>query len=260
MEFCPELDVVVRANTDRDIELLYQLGAKEVVQPEFEASLELSAHLLDGMGLTGLQIQTQLQAIRRGRYLKFRPERSAYAVAQELRLATQEMNSKWYSLPAESPVIGMTVADTDLRRLTGVTVMAIQRQGGEELDYPDATAQLELGDRLLVIGQAEEIEAFKELVQGKIAIPLLDASCQWLVIPAQSSTSGTTLAALDIGRRYRVQIQALRRGGQFIRFPSGDTILQEGDRLLLCGAAGDIPAVATIIQATLPTVALRSEA
>ena len=77
LEFCPELDVVVRANADRDIELLYQLGAKEVVQPEFEASLELSAHLLDGLGLTGFQIQTQLQTIRSGRYLKFRPERPA---------------------------------------------------------------------------------------------------------------------------------------------------------------------------------------
>jgi CPA2 family monovalent cation:H+ antiporter-2 len=46
LELAPDLDIVVRANHDRDLELLYQLGAKEVVQPEFEASLEMVTHLL----------------------------------------------------------------------------------------------------------------------------------------------------------------------------------------------------------------------
>ena len=50
LEIAPDLDIVVRANQGKDIELLYQLGAREVVQPEFEASLELSAHLLNGVG------------------------------------------------------------------------------------------------------------------------------------------------------------------------------------------------------------------
>jgi CPA2 family monovalent cation:H+ antiporter-2 len=248
LEFCPELDVVVQANTDRDIELLYQLGAKEVVQPEFEVSLELSAHLLDGLGLTENQIQTQLQTIRMDRYLKFRPERSTQVVAKELRSAAQDMNSKWYALPEQSPVLGMTVAETDLRRLTGVTVMAIQRQSGEELDYPEASVQLELGDRLLVVGQPEEIKAFKEFVQGEIAVPLMDASCQWLIVPSQSRIAGQLLADLEINRRYRVQIQAIRRSGQLIRFPSGEMTLQVGDRLLLCGAAEDMPAAATLLQ------------
>lgn len=136
LEFAPELDVIVRANQDNDIELLYQLGAREVVQPEFEASLELAAHLLYGMGLAETAIQRQVQSIRNGHYLDFRPQRSAYAVARDLRRVTQELNSRWYALPANSPVIGMTLAETDLRRLSGVSLMAIQRDNGEELDYP----------------------------------------------------------------------------------------------------------------------------
>ena len=76
--------------------------------------------------------------------------------------------------------------------------MAIQRQSGEELDYPEANVQLELGDRLLVVGQAAEIEAFKELAQGEIAVPLLDASCQWLIVPPQGQIAGKRLTDLNI--------------------------------------------------------------
>ncbi|MFN6221053.1 MAG: cation:proton antiporter, partial [Dolichospermum sp.] len=51
LELCPELDTVVRATQDKNIEILYQLGAKEVIQPEFEASLEMANHLLIAVGL-----------------------------------------------------------------------------------------------------------------------------------------------------------------------------------------------------------------
>ena len=60
LELMPDLDVVVRANQDADIELFYQLEAREVVQPEFEASLELSAHLLNGLGLSSPVIQQEV--------------------------------------------------------------------------------------------------------------------------------------------------------------------------------------------------------
>jgi monovalent cation:H+ antiporter-2, CPA2 family len=247
LEFSPDLDVIVRANDDRDIELLYQLGAKEVVQPVFEASLELSSHLLYAMGLPETVIQRQVQDIRISHYQDFRAERTDFAIARDLRLAAQEMNSKWYPLPEQSPVVGMTLAEADLRRLTGVTLMAILRKSGEELDYPDSQTKIETGDRLLVVGQPEELLACKELLQGKVILPVEDSACQWLTLPSDSLALGKTLSELDINRQYRVVIQALRREGKFIRFPTGGTDLQAGDRLLLCGSAQDLPEVEAIL-------------
>ncbi len=60
LEFAPDLDIVVKANRFKDIELLYQLGAREVVEPNFEASLELSNHLLVGMGISAKVIQKEI--------------------------------------------------------------------------------------------------------------------------------------------------------------------------------------------------------
>ncbi|MBD2095173.1 cation:proton antiporter [Trichocoleus sp. FACHB-591] len=235
LEIAPDLDVVVRANKDKDIELLYQLGAREVVQPEFEASLELSTHLLTSMGAPLSSIQLEVQQIRNSHYYGLRPERTANQISRDLRVAAQDMNSKWYGLPEHSPLLGMTLEETDLRRLTGVSLMAIRRAGGNEVDYPDARTILEPGDRLLIVGQSEEVAAFDELARGEAAVPKESSSCQWLMVPVESPVAGQTLAELDLQGQYDVQVQAIRREGRFIRFPTGDTDILVSDRLLLCG-------------------------
>lgn len=235
LELAPDLDTVVRATQTKDIELLYQLGVREVVQPEFEASLELSAHLLTGLGVPLPVIQREVQQIRSSRYLNFRPERLPEQVSRELKVAAQDMNSRWYPLPEGSPLIGMTLEETDLRRLTGVSLMAIQRATGEEVDYPDAQTKLEEGDRLLIVGEVDELVAFSELAKGAAAIPGENASCQWLLVPDDSHVIGKVLADLHIRRQFGVLVQAIRREGKFISFPNGASDLQAGDRLLLCG-------------------------
>jgi CPA2 family monovalent cation:H+ antiporter-2 len=235
LELTPDLDIVVRANQDKDIELLYQLGAKEVVQPEFEASLELSSHLMTGLALPLPVIQREVQQIRNSHYQDLRAERPPYQVSRELKEAAQDMGNKWYSLPEDSPLIGMTLEETNLRRLTGVSLMAIQRNTGEEMDYPDARTMLQKGDRLLIVGQPEELAALDDLAKGKAAIPTENASCQWLLVPETSQVVGKTLAELHIRRQFGVLIQAIRREGKFINFPDGSSDLQAGDRLLLCG-------------------------
>lgn len=69
----PRLDIIARAHTTKELDQLSQLGAQEVVQPEFEAALTLCTHLLatlgqidDQLGSTMAQIRTDhYQAVRR---------------------------------------------------------------------------------------------------------------------------------------------------------------------------------------------------
>jgi monovalent cation:H+ antiporter-2, CPA2 family len=234
LELAPDLDVVVRAEQEKDIDLLYQLGAKEVVQPEFEASLELSAHLLTGIGIPLPIIQREVQQIRSSHYEDFLSERLPEQIARDVAVATQDMNSRWYPLPEGSPLAGMTLEETDLRRLTGVSLMAIRRDEGEEIDYPDPQTPLQAGDRLLLVGGDDELAAFGELAKGETVVPE-QASCQWLLVPSHSQVVGKTLAELHIRRQFGILIQAIRREGKYIRFPDGKSDLQAGDRLLLCG-------------------------
>lgn len=235
LELSPELDLVVRANQDKDIELLYQLGAREVVQPEFEASLELATHLLTCMGVSLSSIQQEVQQIRSHHYLELRPPQAAFQVSRELKLAAGDMNSRWYRLPQGSPLTDMALEEVDLRYLTGVSLIAIRRFRGEEVTYPDAQTILESGDRLLLVGTSEELAAFNELAKGTTAVPDENMLCHWLMVPANSPVVNQFLSNLDIRRRYGVQVQAVRRDGKFFWFPKGSMDLQTGDQLLLCG-------------------------
>ena len=175
LEVCPELDTVVRATQDKNIEVLYQLGAKEVVQPEFEASLEMATHLLITVGLLPEVVQKKMQQIRQDHYLDLRPESSAAEVSQYLQKVTLDLNRRWYDLPTDSPLIGMTLEEVNMRYLTGVSLMAIQRANGEEIDYPDSQTTFLLGDRLLVVGSDDELTALVEFAQGKVNINLSES-------------------------------------------------------------------------------------
>lgn len=235
LELSPELNVVVRATNDKSIEVLYQLGAREVVQPEFEASLEMVAYILTDLGFSPAVVQREMQEIRNRHYLDLRPEQSASEVSRDLQQATQDLNKRWYPLPSGSPLVGMTLDEADMRYLTGASLMAIRREGGEEIDYPPAQTKLEEGDRLLVVGSDDELAALDEFAKGQAAVPGENSACQWVTISADSLVVGKTLADLDIHNQYGVMVQAIRRDGKFIRFPDTNKDLQVRDQVLLCG-------------------------
>lgn len=257
LEFAPELDVIVRANQDKDIELLYQLGAREVVQPEFEASLELAAHLLFSLGLSEPKIQRQVQNIRNRHYQDLRGERSAMLVSRELRQAARDLNSQWQTLADNSPVLGMSLKDIELRQLTGATLLAVMRADGTEIDYPGGETKLQAGDRLLITGQPTEIKAAQALFSEPtpFTTPILNGghgngdviANLWLMLPLDSA--GISCPLGEVGLPQGVIVQALRRDGVFSMLPNADIILEGGDRLLLRGAVNDLTLAGDILTA-----------
>ncbi|MGV2827053.1 cation:proton antiporter [Myxosarcina sp. GI1(2024)] len=74
LKLAPKLDIVVRTHNNSEIDFLAQMGAKEVVQPEFEAALEMGAQILTTLGEFEATISSVLQTIRRDRYLSVRSE------------------------------------------------------------------------------------------------------------------------------------------------------------------------------------------
>ena len=72
LNLAPNIDIVARSHSDREIDLLTKLGATEVVQPEFEAALEMGRQILDTLGEDRSSVGSALQEIRRDRYLRVR--------------------------------------------------------------------------------------------------------------------------------------------------------------------------------------------
>ncbi|MFC6731210.1 MULTISPECIES: cation:proton antiporter regulatory subunit [unclassified Haladaptatus] len=69
----------------------------------------------------------------------------------------------WEQVPADSPLSGKTLADTNIRAETGASVIAIQR-GEETIPNPDPTATIEPGDYLVALGTREQVAALNTLL------------------------------------------------------------------------------------------------
>lgn len=243
LEFAPELDVVARCHNNSEIDLLAQLGAKEVVQPEFEAALEMGAHLLSALGETQWQIQPIISKIRNDRYLSVREERARDLVAKDLTDMTSQLQSQWVTLEENSTLTDMTLARTNLRNLTGVTVMAIQRDR-DMFYYPKGDTRLKADDRLLVVGNPSELEAFHDLLLGRLSVG--EGYSHWVTIAEGSQLIG--LYAGEIGDRYGVGVGAARRHGQLLNYVDGGMKLETEDCLLLYGDRDRVDRVANLAQ------------
>ena len=68
----PNLDIIARAHTTQELDQLSQLGAQEVVQPEFEAALALSTHLLSTLDKLDDQLEATVAQIRADHYRSVR--------------------------------------------------------------------------------------------------------------------------------------------------------------------------------------------
>lgn len=236
LEISPDLEIAVRASEDSDIELLYTLGAKEVIQPEFEASLELSSHILAQLGLPLLGLQQEMQQIRSSHYLNFSPEVSDKQLSRELREASKLMNSKWYTLPANSPLTGLTIEKTNIRRLTGVSIMTVKRANGETIDYPDSQVVINPGDSFLLVGKPDEIAALSRLARGEVNLPQDNSSSAWLSVPKNSLMADQKIGDLNVIKEFGISVQAIRRKGKYIPFPDIASKIQARDQLLIFGS------------------------
>ncbi|MEF8825771.1 MAG: TrkA C-terminal domain-containing protein [Halapricum sp.] len=72
---------------------------------------------------------------------------------------------EWFEIQPGSPLSGETIESAAIGRKTGATIVAIQRET-ETVESPGPETEVQEGDTVVVIGTAEECEAFEELLTG----------------------------------------------------------------------------------------------
>ncbi len=71
----------------------------------------------------------------------------------------------WVRVPSESPFAGRTIAAAGVRSVTGTSIVAVLRRG-KAFPSPSPDFALEAGDTAVVVGTADGIEAFIELLES----------------------------------------------------------------------------------------------
>jgi TrkA domain protein len=117
--------------------------------------LNPSADQASAVELTDRQAR-KLGAILGGAF--FKP-----AVVEELEAVFGNLLIDWVTLEEASPGAGKTIGELQIRRRTGVTIVAIVRDN-QAITAPEPTETLRAGDRLLIIGRHQDSGPFHQLV------------------------------------------------------------------------------------------------
>jgi len=157
----PQVPVVARASTLEQIEHLSALGVSRVVVAEMEGALEMVHQCLDLLGLSVPETQSLVEQIRRQHYALLAPENDDRALLEQLRRSLRHSRNELIRLPGTAWV-GRSLAQLDLRNLTGCTVMAIVRSSGPVLNPGPGEVLLE-DDQLLTLGTDEQLEKLRAL-------------------------------------------------------------------------------------------------
>lgn len=158
----PTVHIVARAEGLEHLRSLHDMGVHEVVQPEFEASLEMTRQTLLHLDIPATDIQRFTDTVRDELYAPLYEMHSDYQLLTRLRGAARLLDLAWVSVPEESPLVGQSLSELDIRRRTGVSVVGVLRDGDLNAN-PSGAFRFAPEDSAAVIGDNECIAAFQAL-------------------------------------------------------------------------------------------------
>jgi len=162
-ELNPELHIVARAAKLTQIQMLHDMGVYELVQPEFEAGLEMVRQTLIHFELPAPEIQRLSDTVREELYQPFQTLHTDAQLLSRLRQARHSFEIEWITIPATAQLVGQTIGQLAIRRRTGASIVTVLR---DQTIYhnpgPDMT--LAANDVAAVLGTFEQRQQFRVLL------------------------------------------------------------------------------------------------
>ncbi len=162
----PELYILARTAYITELDHLYQCGADDVISEDFETSIEIVAHVLRQLDLPDNIVEGQIAAIRSGRYGMLRGKATDRQAQEELLKAFQMTVTRTHFVGSTSTACGKTVAELNLRALTGVSIIAIVRDGKPETN-PSPQSRMQNADVLVLVGGHGQLDAARVLLDPR---------------------------------------------------------------------------------------------
>jgi CPA2 family monovalent cation:H+ antiporter-2 len=161
----PNIKIVARAHRTDDIRLFRAAGVNAVVQPEFEASIEITRLVLHGLNRPISEVQHALSVIKTKRYALFQTgdESDENRPITHLDLNDDQMGI-WFTVASNS-LDGKSIADLDVRGVTGATITAVRRKD-RSVAFPEPLFELKHNDRVYAVGNFEQLRQ----LEGRFAL------------------------------------------------------------------------------------------
>jgi CPA2 family monovalent cation:H+ antiporter-2 len=159
----PAATIIVRTRLVTEVPELERRGADEVVPEEFETSIAIFSRVLRHFHVPGNLVRLQETALRREGYGFLRGGSTHDALRESIsRLIAGAITDTYYIRP-ESPAVGQSLSQLDLRGRTRALVIAVVREGRHHLS-PEPAFEFQPGDILVLVGDHAALDAAFELL------------------------------------------------------------------------------------------------
>lgn len=152
----PKLHIITRTPYLKDIKVLYDSGADEVISQEFETSIEIFVRLLKKYLIPQDMIDKFTAEVRSDGYDMFRNISKYTHGYSDLKMNLTDIDISTFRLNKRSPSANKCLAELELRKKYSVTVLAIERDS-ETITNPHGDTKLFPGDIVIVLGKPEHL-------------------------------------------------------------------------------------------------------
>ena len=167
----PDLYIVARTRFITEVAPLRRLGANVVIAEEFETSIEVFNQVLTQYLVPRQDIDAFSARLRQQNYRMIRRMSSAADSLESVASRLPEMGVQTMRLEAGSPLCGLSLAQSNLRREHAVTVVAVARGEQDVIASPPADFVMEAGDLLYLFGKTNKLFAVKPVICAAPADP-----------------------------------------------------------------------------------------
>jgi monovalent cation:H+ antiporter-2, CPA2 family len=168
-DLAPKLPIIARASSEAGTKHLAQLGAQDVIQPELEGGLEIIRHTLLQLGFPLHEIFRYTDAVRHDHYDLHINTEQEHRLLHDLVDAANKIEIRWFRIADGNSLIGQTIGEANLRARTGASIVALNREGNL-IANPKSMTIFQVGDRIGLIGEQDEIEAAERLLSEATSV------------------------------------------------------------------------------------------
>ena len=161
----PEVRIVARTTFIGEVESLQRMGVHEIVPQELETSIEVMVRVLRHYLVPEGEVVREVRGVRNSASLPdhaVRPkENDSHRIADFLPGVRVEV----FRVENGSEIAGFSLQDSDLRHLSGCTVVAVKRGPDTDISIRPDTV-LDVGDIAVLLGPKHRIEEASYLFQA----------------------------------------------------------------------------------------------
>lgn len=151
----PTVQIIARARFMSEAPGLQEVGADIIVPEELETSVRIFSHVLDAYMIPSDEIARLSEIVRTGDYKALRDSGESRPLRGLTEMDEQGLLTRVVTVRPQALAAGKTLSDLALRKVYGLTVVAVRRNG-QTVGGPDGDFAVEPGDRLVMMGSAAQ--------------------------------------------------------------------------------------------------------